>query len=184
MNIKRILTTASLCLVALLSGCGVSESGESENRSLRQAQSDLSVVSAPSTADSGFSSSTSSSSSSYSVPSPPSSASAQKQLGGTDNYGVFVEFIESHPNAVLVNVSDSEDTTNPEVYDRIGKELTIIRIPYAEFQQRISEIPSGRPVLVYGPATQAIFAYGRLTEYRTDIPEVMYFFWIPIQMSE
>lgn len=180
MNIKGLFVAAALCAAVVLSGCGASKPAESGSRSSLQSQSGSSVTPAQSTADT--SSSPEANPSSGAAPSPQTSFAPQKQLEGTDDYGELVKYIESHPNAVLVNISEFEDTTNPEVYDRIGTDISIIRIPYSEFEQRSSEIPSGRPVIVYGPVTQAIFAYGRLTEYRPDIPEVMYFFWIPIQM--
>ena len=93
---------------------------------------------------------------------------------------MLFDFLESHPNVVMVNVDDLEDTTNTALYEYTG--MKHMRIPYTEIAQRYSEIPSGRPVIVYGQLIPAATAYAVLTNECPDIPEVMDFFWIPIQM--
>lgn len=114
----------------------------------------------------------------YSAPTTTPSSKPQEQLGGTDDFSVLWNFLEAHPGAVILRVDDSEDQTNPEIYEEINNRYVFMNIPYTEMTTRCSEIPSGRPVVVFGSITSATIAYFVVTDKRPDIPEVMYFYSI------
>ena len=92
---------------------------------------------------------------------------ATKLLGGQAP-NIALEYMKNTKNLIIIEVN------NPEWKLKSG--ITgAIWIPYTQMAERYSEIPAGKPVLLYcGGGIVSVDAYKTLQEKRPDIPELSY----------